>query len=164
LLGLLWWWCLRAGVGVGLALMTILAPLLTFSLHFVPLLLLGRVEERTDLRVGALVDIHHFAVAILLRDRSVLAQAIHLGSSRLENFLHFGLLIGGKAKFFSQLLGPPGRVGRTVVAIALRRRGWLIIGRIILCRGERCNDRNESGGDKNEQGVLKHRILLLKFD
>jgi len=64
--------------GVGWAVATVLSPLLTLGLHFIPFLLLGRVEERANLRVGALVDLHHFGVAILLGKRSVLAQALHL--------------------------------------------------------------------------------------
>jgi len=84
--------------GVGRAVVVALSPL-TPGLHFVPLFLLGRVEERSDLRVAGLVDVHHFGVAILLGKRRVLVQGLHLGVFGLEDFLHFGLLIGGELEF-----------------------------------------------------------------
>ncbi len=76
-----------------------LSPLLTLGLHFVPLLLLVRVKERSYLRVAGLVDVHHFGAAILLGKRRVLVQGLHLGVFGLEDFLHFGLLIGVEFEF-----------------------------------------------------------------
>ena len=137
--------------------MTILHPLFTLGLHFVPLLLLRRVEERADLCVAGFVDLHHFGVAILLRVRSILAQALHLGALGLKCVLHFGLLIGGELKLFGQFLGALGGIGRSVVpaTVVMRGRGLLVIGRAILSRRERRGDRNESGRDKNEQALLE---------
>ena len=93
-----WWWGLLVASG-GRAVVVALSPLLTFGLHFVPLFLLGRVEEGSDLRVAGLVDVHHFGVAILLGKRRVLVQGLHLGVFGLEDVLHFGLLIGGELEF-----------------------------------------------------------------
>ena len=43
-----------------------LAPFFAVRLHFVPLLLLIGIEDGANLRVGALSNVHHFCVAILL--------------------------------------------------------------------------------------------------
>src|SRR5271170_2103460 len=60
-------WALLAGAGVGRTSgATALHPLRPLGLHFVPFLLLGRVKERANLRVAALVDLHHLAAAIRL--------------------------------------------------------------------------------------------------
>ena len=82
-----------------------LHPLFALGLHFVPLLLLRGVEECTDLRVTGLVDVHHFAAAILLRLRGVLAQALHLGMFGCKYALHFGLLVSREIQLFGQFLG-----------------------------------------------------------
>lgn len=92
----------------------LLHPLPPLGLHVVPLLLLVRVEERSDLRVGALVYLDHFGMAILLRKKSVLAQALHLGALGLKCILHPGLLIGGEFELFGQFSGAPDGIGLAV--------------------------------------------------
>src|SRR5208282_288816 len=151
---LLGWWA-----GVGRTVAMALSPLLTLGLHFVPFFLLGRVEERADLRVAALADFHHFGVAILLGKRIVLMQALHLGVFGLEDFLHFGLLIGCEVEFLAQFLGALGGVGRAVVPATV---GLLIVGRAILSCRERRGDRDEAGREKNEKALLEHGDLLFK--
>jgi len=116
-------WALLAGAGVRRARATVLHPLLTLSLHFVPLRLLIRVKERADLRVGALVDLHHFGAAILPGERSVLAQALHLGAFGLKYALHFVLLIGGEFELFGQFLGALGGIGRAMAPATVVLRG-----------------------------------------
>ena len=46
--------------------MVVLPPLLASGLHFVPLLLLVRVEKSADLGVGGLAKVHHLGVSIRL--------------------------------------------------------------------------------------------------
>src|ERR1700733_11007813 len=107
-------WGLLAGVGIWRTAVTVLHPLLALGLHLVPLLLLPRIQNRADLVVGALVDLHHLGVPILLGDRGILAQAFHLGTRGLENVLHFGLLIGSQLELSGQFPRAPRRIGRTV--------------------------------------------------
>ena len=147
-----WWWGLLVASG-GRAVVVALSPLLTFGLHFVPVFLLGRVEESSDLRVAGLVDVHHFGVAILLGKRRVLGvQGLHLGVFGLEDVLHFGLLIGGELEFPGQFLGALGRIGGAVVPATVGLCGGLSVGRL-GCR-ERRGDGNEAGREKNEKGLL----------
>ena len=88
-----------------LAFLVVLHTLLAMGLHFIPLLLLVRIEQGANLRGGGLVDIHHFAAPILWGRRSVLVQAFHLRVFGLEEILHFGLLVGGEVEFSGELLG-----------------------------------------------------------
>jgi len=76
-----------------------LSPLLALGLHFVPLLLLGRIEQRADLRIAVLVEIHHFAAPVLLGRGVVLAKAFHLRVFGLQDVLHLSLLIGSELEF-----------------------------------------------------------------
>src|SRR5271155_2099331 len=97
-----------------------LHPLVAPGLHLVPLFLLGRVKRRADLRVGVFPNIHHFAVPVLLGERAVLVQGLHLR-----------LLIGGEIELFGEMLGALCGIGRTMVPATVAFRGWslLIIGR-----------------------------------
>ena len=103
--------------------MTVLHPLLMLGLHFVPLLLLSRIEEPADLRVGTVANLHHLGVAILLGKRGVLVQALHLGVFRLKGILHFRLLLGAEFEMFRQFPGPLSRVGRAVMPATVVFRG-----------------------------------------
>lgn len=107
----------------------ILHALFALGLHFIPFLLLRRVEKRTHLRVRIVADIHHLRPAVLLRKRRILVQVLHLRLFGRENLLHLGLLIGRQVEMFGQFLGPLGRILRAMVpfALALRGRGLLII-------------------------------------
>src|ERR1700722_16278888 len=105
--------------GTGVRRTMALHPLLPLGLHVVPLLLLGRVEDPANLRVGAFADVHHFGAAIVAGNRSVLAKAFHLGMFRSESILHFGLLIGSEAEFLGQLRRALCRVGWAVVPAAI---------------------------------------------
>jgi hypothetical protein len=145
--------------GVGRARATLLHPLFPPGLHFVPLLLLIRVEERADLRIGFLVDLHHLGVAILLGERSVLVHALHLGALGLKSILHFGLLIGSEIELFGQFRRAPGGVRRAVVPAAVVL--WRLVG-AILGRSEGSGNRNEAGRDKYEQELLEHEDLLCE--
>ena len=85
-------------------------------------------------------------------------QALHLGVFGLEEFLHFGLLIGGEVEFLGQFLGALGGIGRTVVPATVALGGWLIVGRAVGLRGLGCRerrcDRDEAGREKNEKALL----------
>jgi len=146
---------------VGTSHLTSVSPALTLCLHFVPLFLLIRVEKGADLGISRLTNVHHFAVAILLRQRAILVQAFHLRMFRFENALHFGLLIRCEFEFPGQLLSALNGIGGSVVpaAIVLRRRPRLVIVTTLGCR-ERYRDRGERGGEKNEKEFLEHRDLL----
>ena len=141
--------------------LTSVSPVLTLCLHLVPLLLLIRIEKGADLGVGRLMNVHHFAVTILLRQRAILVQALHLRVFGFENALYFGLLIRCKFEFVGQLLSALCGIWGAVVpaAIVLRRRRGLVIVTTLGCR-ERYRDRNEAGGEKNEKEFLEHKYLL----
>jgi hypothetical protein len=134
------------------------------GLHFVPLLLLISVEQPADLVVGALADIHHLRVAILLRKRRVLVQALHLRVLRLQGTQHFSLLIGGEVEMFGQFGRALGGVGRTVMpsTVLLHGRGLRAVG--ILSAGKRRRKRNKTCCGEDEQGLFEHRDLLFKND
>ena len=69
------------------------------------------------------MDIHHFGVAIRLREGRVLVQALHLRVFGLEGILHFGLLIGGEVQMFGQFLSALSWILRAVVPTAVILRG-----------------------------------------
>src|SRR5271166_6147961 len=130
-------WCARlAGTPVMPARVTISHPLLAFCLHPIPLLLLGRVQEPANLRVGHLPDVHHFSAPILLRKRSVLMQTFHLGLLGLQSSQHFRLLIRREIEFLGQSRGALGGIRLTMITMmsaTVFLRGRLIVGLVILC-------------------------------
>src|SRR5208283_3997337 len=60
-------WPLLSGAARGRTLPMLFHPLLTTRLHLVQLLLLLRVEQAANLRVGVLPDLGHLGVTIRLR-------------------------------------------------------------------------------------------------
>ena len=54
------------------------SPMPAFALHLVPLLLLVRIQKRTNLAVRGFADVHHFRPAIVLRGRGVRTKLLHL--------------------------------------------------------------------------------------
>src|ERR1700722_10917024 len=152
-------WLGRTGVRV-----TVFHQLFALGLRLVPLLLLVRVEKGTHLCICVLTDVHHLRPAILLRSRGILVQALHLGLFRLEDLLHFGLLISSEVQLLGQFLGTLRGILRAMVppAALLGGLGFLVVGWAILSRDERRSNRDGAGRDEYKQSLLKHGNLLCE--
>ena len=97
------------------ALFAFLHPLFALGLHLVPFRLLGRIQQSANLGIAGLMDIHHLRAPILLRKRTVLSQAFHLGVFGLKDRLDFCLLVRCKFEFFRQFPGTLGGILRTMM-------------------------------------------------
>src|SRR5215468_11293236 len=123
---------------------TVISP----RLHFVPLLLLIRIEQGANVVVGCLVSVHHFGATILLRGGGVSMNLLHLLLLRLEDVGHLCFLVSAKVEAFRQHLGATiGVETPTMSALrrSSRRSGLLIAARRILREDRGCNCICQSG-------------------
>src|SRR3974390_3306515 len=74
--------------------------------HLVELLLLVSVEDGLDLARGRLPDLHHLGAAIVLRQRGIVAEGLHLLGFVFEDGLDLLLLRVGQVELLGQALQP----------------------------------------------------------
>src|SRR5579883_915501 len=93
----------RRGRG-GLAVVAPLHALLLAGLHGIPLFLLIRIEQASNLAVGRLVNVHHLGAPIGRREGRIGVDLLHIGARRLQNVLHLRLLVGAQVQLLGQYL------------------------------------------------------------
>ena len=99
-------------------------------LHLFELLFLVVAQERLDLAVRVLHDGLHLGVAILLVERVVGAQSLHLLEAVSEDGLDLRHLIAGEAEPLSQMSGLPAGVEGAMLSGFSRSSRRIGIGRL----------------------------------
>ena len=85
-------------------------PVAHLLLHCCILRLLIRRQQRLDLFILSLAERHHLRPAIILRQRRIRAQCLHLRAAVLEDRLHLRRLIDRSGQVLFQHVGPMARI------------------------------------------------------
>jgi hypothetical protein len=102
----------------------------TLCLHLFELLFLVVAQQRLDLAVRVLHDGLHLGAAILLVERVVGAQSLHLLEAVSEDGLDLRHLIAGEAEPLSQMSGLPAGVEGAMLSGFSRSSRRIGIGRL----------------------------------
>src|SRR3954468_10941337 len=132
--------------------------------HFFELLLLGVIQHSFDLVLAVLHDCMRLGPAVLLRERTVTAQRLHLLSAILQHGLDLCYLLVGQIEFLAKM--PRHAIGiwrmmgtRLIVLRGLcRARGLLLIRDLCQCRtcSKHC-------AHQHRYGSCMHMVCFLLY-
>lgn len=129
--------------------------------HLIELLFLLIVENGFDAVVGAFRDRVHLSAAILLRDRLVLEESLHLLIPVDEQRLDLGLLIGSEGEGVGQMLKLAVWVHVATLA------GLGLVGRwrwcVVLGQGSGSHAKREGAAKCQGKDSCAHREVILGF-